>query len=39
MNFRHMPELGWRIGYPLALAAMAVSILLLYRFFKRLGWL
>src|SRR4029453_15466658 len=23
MNFMHMPELGWRLGYPLAILAMA----------------
>lgn len=25
MNFEHMPELRWRIGYPLALLGMAVA--------------
>ncbi|HEX7211372.1 MAG TPA: CorA family divalent cation transporter [Propionibacteriaceae bacterium] len=25
MNFMHMPELGWILGYPLALLAMAPS--------------
>jgi magnesium transporter len=39
MNFEHMPELKWRFGYPLALLAMAVAVTLLYRFFKRIGWL
>jgi magnesium transporter len=39
MNFEHMPELGSRIGYPLVLAVMAVAILVLYRFFKRIQWL
>ncbi len=39
MNFQHMPELRWRIGYPLALVTMAVAVFLLYRFFKRVGWL
>jgi magnesium transporter len=39
MNFEHMPELRWRIGYPLALVTMAVAVYLLYRFFKRIGWL
>jgi magnesium transporter len=39
MNFEHMPELGWRFGYPLALAVMAIVCLLLYRNFKRAGWL
>ena len=39
MNFRHMPELGWRFGYPMALATIFVVCLLLYRNFKRVGWL
>ncbi|MFL5929814.1 MAG: magnesium/cobalt transporter CorA [Gaiellaceae bacterium] len=39
MNFRHMPELGWRFGYPLALAAMATTCLVLYRTFRRAGWI
>lgn len=39
MNFDHMPELGLPIGYPLVLAVMAGTVLLLYRFFKRSGWL
>ena len=39
MNFEHMPELEWPIGYPLALALMVVSCLVLYRNFKRRDWL
>jgi magnesium transporter len=39
MNFRYMPELDWRYGYPFALALMAGSCWLLYKFFKRAGWL
>jgi magnesium transporter len=39
MNFEHMPELHWRYGYGLALAVMATACLLLYRAFKRSGWL
>ena len=39
MNFEHMPELTWRIGYPLALFIMALACLLLYRQFRRAGWL
>jgi magnesium transporter len=38
MNFEHMPELNWRIGYPLALAAMAAIGLSLGAVFKRKGW-
>ena len=39
MNFDHMPELRWRYGYPLALAVMTGLCLVLYRAFKRSGWL
>ncbi|RBY86233.1 magnesium and cobalt transport protein CorA [Blastococcus sp. TF02A-26] len=39
MNFEFMPELHWRIGYPLVLLLIAVSCIWLYRGFKRNGWL
>ena len=39
MNFEHMPELSWRFGYPFALLLMAGLCVLLYRGFKRNGWL
>ena len=39
MNFEHMPELRWRYGYPLVLTFMAVVCLMLYRAFRRSGWL
>jgi magnesium transporter len=39
MNFRDMPELGWGIGYPLALGMMAVASGVLYWMFKKRGWL
>jgi magnesium transporter len=39
MNFRHMPELGWRYGYPAVLAVMLAASALLYRAFRRSGWL
>ncbi|MEM7173440.1 MAG: magnesium transporter CorA family protein [Pseudomonadota bacterium] len=39
MNFQFMPELDWRIGYPLALLFMVVSAILPYYYFKRRGWL
>ncbi|MEU4895273.1 magnesium/cobalt transporter CorA [Streptomyces sp. NPDC044780] len=39
MNFTHMPELRQPWGYPGALALMAGVIVLLYRWFKRRGWL
>jgi magnesium transporter len=39
MNFEHMPELRWTFGYPLVLCFMAVVCTLLYRGFRRNGWL
>ncbi|MER8184158.1 magnesium/cobalt transporter CorA [Kitasatospora sp. NPDC094015] len=39
MNFTHMPELHQIWGYPAALALMAGACVLLYRAFKRAGWL
>lgn len=39
MNFDHMPELHSRAGYPLVLAVMALGMTVIYRAFKRSGWL
>jgi len=39
MNFEYMPELWWPLGYPLALALMVMTSVLLHRIFKRAGWL
>jgi len=39
MNFQHMPELEWFIGYPMALAMMIASGVLPVLLFKRKGWL
>lgn len=39
MNFTHMPELQWRIGYPLALLAMIASSVAVYLVAKRAGWI
>jgi magnesium transporter len=39
MNFDHMPELHWVWGYPAVIVLMAVLEVLLYRQFKRRGWL
>jgi magnesium transporter len=38
MNFDVMPELHWRWGYLLALAAMLFSAITPYIYFKRKGW-
>jgi magnesium transporter len=39
MNFKHMPELGWELGYAWALGLMALITLVGYRFFKSKDWL
>jgi magnesium transporter len=39
MNFDHMPELHWTFGYPLVLGVIATACVLLYRGFRRSGWL
>ena len=39
MNFVDMPELDWRFGYPMAIAAMAMLALVLGVFFRRIRWL
>ncbi|MCW3047391.1 MAG: Mg2 transporter protein CorA family protein, partial [Solirubrobacterales bacterium] len=39
MNFKYMPELKWRIGYPLVVVVVLLICAELYRRFKRSGWL
>jgi magnesium transporter len=39
MNFGHMPELRWQLGYPFALGLMAAVCLALYLLFKRRHWI
>ena len=39
MNFDDMPELHWSFGYPVVIGVMAGICLLLYRGFKKSGWL
>ena len=39
MNFDHMPELSWRYGYPTVLVVILVACGVLYRGFRRAGWL
>jgi magnesium transporter len=39
MNFDHMPALHWTFSYPIVLLAMAGISTLLYRAFRRNGWL
>lgn len=39
MNFAHMPELGWRYGYPTVWVVMLLVAGGLMGFFRRRGWL
>jgi magnesium transporter len=39
MNFDYMPELHWTFGYPMSILLMAAMAALLYRIFKKKGWL
>ncbi|HNM97365.1 MAG TPA: magnesium and cobalt transport protein CorA, partial [Marmoricola sp.] len=39
MNFDHMPELHWLLGYPFALLLMVLSVLTIWIVSKRAGWL
>jgi magnesium transporter len=39
MNFKHMPELNWAFGYPLALVVMVMAAMAPYFYFKWRGWL
>ncbi|MHB1294046.1 MAG: magnesium/cobalt transporter CorA [Anaerolineae bacterium] len=39
MNFRYMPELAWRWGYPVALALMFSIALVMLVYFRKKRWL
>ncbi len=39
MNFKHMPELEWQFGYPLAIGIMATIDSYLFYRFRKSGWL
>ncbi|MER5310425.1 magnesium and cobalt transport protein CorA [Streptomyces sp. NPDC002773] len=39
MNFDHMPELRWVGSYPVVIAVMSGIVFMLYRMFKRRGWM
>jgi hypothetical protein len=39
MNFKAMPELDWRFGYPFAIALMVASVAAPFLYFRRKGWL
>jgi len=39
MNFDTMPELRWQFGYPAVIGSLVVITIVLYRKFKKSGWL
>ncbi|MEA3300088.1 MAG: magnesium/cobalt transporter CorA [Pseudomonadota bacterium] len=39
MNFEHMPELSWPLGYPMAIGLMITAAVVPYWYFRRKGWL
>jgi magnesium transporter len=39
MNFHHMPELDWDLGYPWALLLMVIVAIVPVIYFRRKGWL
>jgi magnesium transporter len=39
MNFKHMPELSWRFGYPLSLLVMAGVAVGMLFYFRKKGWM
>ncbi|MFH0860585.1 MAG: magnesium/cobalt transporter CorA [Candidatus Altiarchaeota archaeon] len=38
MNFKYMPELQWKFGYPFALLLMLASMIVMWIYFRRRGW-
>ena len=39
MNFRYMPELGWKIGYPLVFVVSVLIVVFCLIFFKKKKWM
>jgi len=39
MNFDHMPELHWLLGYPFAMLLMVLTAIAPFWWFKKKGWL
>jgi magnesium transporter len=39
MNFKHMPELGWAFGYPVAIGLMVAIDVFLFTRFRKAGWI
>jgi magnesium transporter len=38
MNFKHMPELDYNLGYPFALLLMLLAAIVPYFFFRLMKW-
>jgi magnesium transporter len=39
MNYKEMPELNWRYGYPICLAGMALFAFGMFAYFRRKKWI
>lgn len=39
MNFKNIPELGWRFGFPTAIGLMILSIIIAIVYFKKKKWI
>ena len=39
MNFRYMPELQWRLGYPAVFVVSVLIVIFCLVFFKKKKWL
>ncbi len=39
MNFRYMPELYWRFGYPMVLSLMLLIAVVMVIYFRKKGWM
>ena len=38
MNFELMPELNWKLGYPMAVAVTVLGCAVVHRRLRRAGW-
>ena len=39
MNFKHMPELEWQLGYPMVVVVMIIIVVFMLIYFRRKRWL
>jgi magnesium transporter len=39
MNFKVMPEIDWKYGYPAVWGLMVLVVLIIWQWFKRKKWL